>query len=122
MIGEERTHLTRSEILKVKTKALRRGVWFRALTRTDRACIDLAIIVVERVRSSLLQRVLSSLIRKLEEIMESRVQRLMREVGGSMVQKLSAIAQEWGNESAHSWVNDSGFMQYLVITEINLSR
>src|SRR3989337_44685 len=106
MFGENRILLTRGEIIKVKTKALRRGVWFRALTKTDRACIDLAIIVVERVRSRLLLKVLFSLMKKLEEIMESHVYRLMREVGGSMAKKLSAIAQEWGNESAHNWVRD----------------
>jgi len=122
MFGEKRILLTRGEIIKVKTKALRRGVWFRALTKMDRACIDLAIIVVERVRSRLLLKVLFSLMKKLEEIMESHVYRLMREVGGSMAKKLSAIAQEWGNESAHSWVSDPGFIQYLVITEMNLSR
>ena len=122
MFGEKRILLTRGEIIKVKTKALRRGVWFRALTKMDRACIDLAIIVVERVRSRLLLKVLFSLMKKLEEIMESHVYRLMREVGGSMAEKLSAIAQEWGNKSAHDWVRDPAFIQYLVITEMNLSR
>jgi hypothetical protein len=119
MFGERRTLLTRSEILRVKTRALRRGVWFRALTKTDRACIDLAVLVVERVRSRLLQRILSSLIRKLEEIMKSRVQRLMHEVGGSMAKKLSKIANEWGNESAVRWAEDSGFIRYLTITYLN---
>ena len=122
MFGENRILLTRGEIIKVKTKALRRGVWFRALTKTDRACIDLAIIVVERVRSRLLLKVLFSLMKKLEEIMESHVHRLMREVGCGMAKKLSAIALEWGHESAHSWVRDPGFIQYLVITEMNLPR
>jgi hypothetical protein len=82
----------------------------------------LAIIVVERVRSRLLLKVLFSIVKKLEEIMESHVYRLMREVGGCMAKKLSVIAQEWGNESAHSWVRDPGFIQYLVITELNLRQ
>src|SRR4030067_2352129 len=120
MFGEKRALLTRGEMLKVKTKALRRGVWFRALAKTERACMDLAIIVVERFRSRLLLKVLFSLMKKLEESMESQVQRLMREVGCGMAKKLSAIALEWGHESAHSWVRDPGFIQYLVITEMNL--
>jgi hypothetical protein len=121
MIGEKRTLLTRGEIIKVKTKALRRGVWFRALTKTDRACIDLAIIVVERVRSRLLLKVLFSLMKKLEEIMESQVQRLTREVGGNLAKKVSLIAQMWGNKSAVVWAVDSGFMRYLTITYLNTS-
>src|SRR3990170_1784876 len=116
MFGEKRALLTRGEMLKVKTKALRRGVWFRALAKTERACMDLAIIVVERVRSGLLQKVLFSLMKKLEESMESQVQRLMREVGCGMAKKLSEIAQKWGNKSAHNWAVDSGFMRYLTVT------
>jgi hypothetical protein len=121
MFGEKRAFLTRREIIRVKTKALRRGIWFRALTRVDRACVDLAIIVVERVRSGLLQKVLCSLIRKLEEVMESQVYRLMREVGGSMAKDLSEVAQRWGNKSAHNWVGDSAFIRYLAITYLNMS-
>jgi hypothetical protein len=120
MSEEKRTALTRSEIIKVKTKALRRGIWFRALTKIDRACVDLAIIVVERVRSRLLRRVLSSVVKRLEEIMESQVQRLMREVGDDLAKKISRIAQKWGNRSAVVWALDSGFVRYLTISYMNM--
>jgi len=119
MLSEKRTLLIRSEIIKVKTRSLRRGIWFRALTKVERACVDLAIKVVERVRSRLLQKVLDSIIKKLEEAMESQVQRLMREMGGSLASKVSQIALEWGNKSAIHWVTDSGFIQYLTITYMN---
>ena len=120
MFGEKRTLLTRSEMIKVKTRALRRGIWFRALTKTDRACIDLAIIVVERIRSRLLQKVLFSIIKKLDEIMESQIQRLMSEVGVNLAKKVGRIAQMWGNESAVRWAEDSGFIRYLTITYLNM--
>jgi len=120
MLSEKRTPLIRSEIVRVKARAMRKGVWFRALTRVERACVDLAIKVVERVRSRLLQRVLSSVLNKLEEAMESQVRRLMREVGDNLVQNLSQIAQEWDNKSAVQWAKDSGFIQYLTITYMNM--
>jgi len=119
MLSEKRTHLMRSEIVKVKTRALRRGIWYRVLTRIERACIDLAIRVVERVRSRLLQKVLSSVMNKLEAAMESQVSRLMREMGGSLASQLSQIAQNWGNTSAFSWANEAGFIRYLTITYMN---
>jgi len=119
MLSEKRTLLIRSEIIKVKTRSLRRGVWFRALTKVERACVDLAIKVVERVRSRLLQKVLASIIKKLEEAMECQVRRLMREMGDSLASKVSQIALEWGNKSAIQWVTDSGFIQYLTITYMN---
>jgi hypothetical protein len=120
MFGEKRTLLTRSEMIKVKTRALRRGIWFRALTKTERACVDLAIMVVERVRSRLLQKVLFSIIKKLDEIMESQIQRLMSEVGVNLAKKVGRIAQMWGNESAVRWAEDSGFIRYLTITYLNM--
>jgi len=119
MLSEKRTPLIRSEIVEIKTKALRRGVWFRVLTRVERACIDLAIKVVERVRSRLLQKVLSSIIKKLEEALESQVQRLMREIGDSLAKKMSQIAQDWGNKSAVRWAKDADFMKYLTIIYMN---
>jgi hypothetical protein len=121
MLGEKRNPLMRSEIIKVKTRALRRGVWFRVLTRVERACIDLTIMVVERVRSRLLQKVLFFVIEKLEKAMESQVQRLMHEIGNNIAKNMSQIAKTWGNESAVKWVEDSGFILYLTITYLNTS-
>jgi len=119
MLGARRTLLVRSQIVKVKTRALRKGVWFRVLTKAERACVELSIVVVERVRSCLLRRVLTSILKKLEAAMESRVQRLMRETGVRLASKLSQIAQKWGNESAFLWAGDSGFVQYLTINYMN---
>jgi len=103
----------------MRTRALRKGVWYRALNRVERACIDLVVNVVERVRSRLLIRVLFSVLKKLDEAMESQVRRLMREAGGTLASKLSVIAQNWGNKSAIGWAKDAGFLQYLTIIYVN---
>jgi hypothetical protein len=114
--------LVRSEIVRIKVRAVRRGVWFRILTRTERACMDLAVVVVERVRSSLLRKVLSSVLEKLEAALESPVQRLVREVGVSLALKLSEIAVKWGYRSAVRWVNDAGFARFLAVSRLNSMR
>jgi hypothetical protein len=118
-MGEMRFPLSRIEIAKVKARALRRGVWYRAITGVERACIDLVIRLVERVRSFLLGKIVSNVLKKLDEAMGSRVQRLMREIGGGLALKLSRIAQKWGNRLAVQWANDFGFMKYLTVTCIN---
>jgi hypothetical protein len=82
--------------------------------------MDLVIRVVDRVRSRLLEKVLSSVLRKLLEAMESRVQRLIQEMGGKLALKLSQIAQTWGNKYAQCWAEDAGFKQYLAITHMNM--
>lgn len=116
---QTRIPLSRDELVRMRAKAIRRGVWFRTLTRSERAQVDLTIRVVQKVRSFLLARVLASLIKKLLEAMESMVVRMMRVVGSPLAEKLSQIAQNWGNASATRWAEDLGFIQYLTVMHIN---
>jgi len=111
--------LCRDELIRMRAKAIRRGVWFRTLTKSERAQLDLTIKVVQKVRSFLLRRVLTPLVKKLQEAMETMVTRMIRVVGSSLAQKLSQIAQNWGNTFATMWAKDHGLIQYLTITHIN---
>jgi len=111
--------LGKNDLTKIKTVAMRRGIWFRVLSRGERALVDLTLRLVKRIRSLFLARVVSSIVEKLLDAMESKVSRLMREVGQPLAQKLSGIAQKWGNSSAVSWIADPGFRQYLTVMYIN---
>ena len=82
--------------------------------------MELTMRVVKRIRSFFLARVVTSIVEKLLDAMESRVTRLMREVGQPLAQKLSGIAQKWGNNSAASWIADPGFRQYLTVMYMNM--
>lgn len=113
--------LSRKDILNVKTRALRRGIWFSALTRIERACMDLVIRLVDKVHSRLLAKVILSIVEKLHQAMEGKVSRLMREVGPDLAKKLSKIAGQWGNTSAVRWAEDSSFIRYLTITYLNVA-
>ena len=121
MTGWNSAFLSRSELVRLRVKARRRGVWFRMLSRVERGLIDLTIKVVEKVRSFLLARSLISVVEKLLEAMESEVARLMRTVGRQLARKLSEIAQGWGNKAARLWASDLSFVQYLAVTQKNLS-
>jgi len=112
---------SRTNLIKVRAMAIRRGIWFRALSRAERAQIDLTIKLVERVRSSFLSRVLDSILRKLFEAMESRVWRLMRDVGVHLAKNLGEIAKGWGYRSALSWACDLGFIQFLAVNYLSAS-
>jgi hypothetical protein len=108
--------------MKLKLKAMRSGVWFRALPRIDRVLVDLTIKVASNVRSVTLAKSLVAVIRRLEGIMESILSRALREVGFPLAKKLSLLAQKWGNRSASQWAEDPGFARYLTITQINTPR
>lgn len=117
-----RRSLTRDVLCTLKVRARRRGVWFRFLSQVDRGLIDLAIRVVETVRSRVLAKALLDVVVKLRCAMEGEVARLIRIVGRPLAQKLSAIAQRWGHTSAGSWCTELGFVRYLTLMQRNQPR
>jgi hypothetical protein len=111
--------LNKARLVKLRLKAVRAGVWFRALPRIDRVLVDLTIKVASSIRSATLARNLLAVIRKLEGLLESSLSRAFREVGLPLAQKLSLVAQKWGNISAESWPSDSSFIKFLAVMHIN---
>jgi len=112
--------LDKTQLIKLKLKAMRAGVWFRALPRIDRVLFDLTIKVARcSVRSSILAKSILSITGKLEALLESKLARAIRDIGFPLAHKFSLRAQKWGNEEAKEWAEDAGFAQYLAITKIN---
>jgi hypothetical protein len=117
--GARSVPLTREALAKLRLKALRRGVWFRDLKHSERKLLSLTIRVVQRVHSFILAKLVSRIVGKLCEAMESRIFRLMRTEGRTLAEKISKIGQAWGNRAAKSWAKDSGFIQYLTINSLS---
>ena len=92
---------------------MRAGVWFRALPRIDRVLVDLTIKVAENVRSAYLAKSIFAVVGKLEGLMESSFLKSIRAIGRSLAEKLSLIAQKWGNVSARNWSTDQSFASFL---------
>jgi len=84
--------------------------------------MDLAMKVVNKVRSLVLARSLTNIVEKLLSIMENQVTLLMRTVGRPLAQKLSEIALSWGHKSARQWIVDPGFVRYLAVMQKNSSN
>ena len=111
--------LSVGRLLQVKRKAMRRRVWFKSLNRIERSILNLIVECVDKIRSATLAKIVTDILMKLNLIMESRVKRMARTVGRSIAQKVSRIAQKWGNKSAITWSKDKGFIQYLTIMDLN---
>jgi hypothetical protein len=111
--------LNKAQLIKLRLKAMRAGVWFRALPRIDRVLVDLTIRVASNVRSVTLAKSILAVTRKLEGFLESSLLRAFREVGFPLAQKLSVVAQKWGNNSAEKWASDLSFMNFLAVMHIN---
>jgi hypothetical protein len=104
-----------STVLEAKRFALRRNVWFRILTRVERGVLDLTAKYVDNIRSTTLANLVTAILNKLAQSMENKLDRLVREVGYPLAQKISKIAASWGNVSAHKWAEDKSFAKYLAI-------
>jgi len=116
--GAKSVPLTREALAKLKLKAVRRGTWFRDLKHKERQLLELTIRVVEKVHSFLLAKIVSRIVDKLCEAMESKIFRLIRTEGRHIAESLSMIAQAWGHPAAKSWVKDRGFLQFLVVNNL----
>ncbi len=108
-----------SQITSIKKLALRRGTWYRALSRVERGILDLTVRYVENIKSAKLATLVTAILQKLALASESLLDRLVRTVGLPLAQKISAVAQGWGNISANKWAVDTSFAQYLAVMERN---
>ena len=102
-------------LVQAKKLALRRGVWFKVLSRVERGVIDLTVKCVDSVKSRRLAKLLTAIISKLQSAMESVVDRLVRTVGLPLARKISNIAVSWGNRLASLWACDRSFGRFLVV-------
>jgi len=111
--------ITKSQLIKLKLKAIRSGVWFKTLPRIDRVLIDLTIKVASNIRSTTLAKNILVVTRKLEGHLENRFLRAFREIGVRLAQKLSLVAQKWGNVSAKNWASDVSLIKFLTVMHVN---
>ncbi len=111
--------LNRTQLIKLKFKAMRAGVWFKALPRIDRVLVDLTIKVAENIRSPHLAKSIFAVVGKLEGLLESSILKSLRLIGRSLAEKLSLIAQKMGNASAKIWANDLSFAFFLAVMHTN---
>ena len=111
--------INKNQLIKLRSKAKRAGVWFRALPRIDRVLVDLTIRVASSIRSATLAKNILAVTKKLEGLLESSLLRAFRSIALKLAKKLSSVAQKWGNTSAKRWVSDVSFVTFLAVMHIN---
>ena len=105
--------------MKIKARAMRHRIWFKALPRAERAIIDLTIKCVERVRSPTLTMIVSSIVSRVLVILKSRFLEKVNKVGSTIAKEVCRIALGWGNVDAPSWKRDSDFIRSLGVNAVN---
>jgi len=120
---------TRDMLAELRLRARRCRAWFNELSRDQRNLMELVILVVkQKVRSLFIAKLLAPIVKRLLEAIGG-IQVLIGEVayktrtdGLRLAQKLSQIAQAWGNRSAARWPEDIGFMRYLAIMNLHANK
>ena len=107
--------LSIGKLTETKKHALRRGVWFKALNRVERGIIDLTVKYVDSIKSATLAKVVTAIIEKLQQTMETLADKMVRTVGLPLARKISDIAVSWGNHLAKLWADDWGFARFLAL-------
>lgn len=110
---------------KLKKRSIRTSAWFRVLSLDKRRFIDAVIQTVDRIQSVLLLKLVTELAEKLVNALGGLSALIgsipfgMITYGAPLAQRISLIAQAWGNKTARQWVNDEGFIRYLTVIDQN---
>lgn len=110
--------LTSVFLIRWRHRAVRAGVWFKALTAEERGIMMLTPMVVKRVKSLTLARIVMEIIKKLRDALDGGLSRsLARAVSRSI--RIAYFAVSCGYKEAVSWSWDSSFIRYLTILDLN---
>jgi len=109
---------TKDYLLGIRLRAIRRGVWYKALDRVERGIIDLTTRVVEKVESSVLGVELVKILSKLTSAMKSEFVKRLEEFGFNRAKALAHQAIRWGSVKVN-WAADTGFAKYLTAMDMN---
>jgi len=111
--------LTIKGLMKIKARALRHKIWFKTLSRAERAIIDLTVKCVERIRSRILTRVISKILDKILKTLKNSFLETADKVGRETVERLCRIAGRWGNRTASGWKHNRDFIRFLGVNAVN---
>lgn len=108
-------------LFRLKLKAIRLGIWFKALREIDRALVEVTLRVTKKVQSPKLATALLAVATRLELFFRGSLPFAEGEVGFRLAGKISAIACQWGNSSAREWARDLSFARFLAVMHFNKS-
>ena len=111
--------IAKQDLLMFKKRALRLNLWFRVLSRTERAIVDLTLKCVERIRSPVLETMVNNITNKVLKALEYGFISKAEEIGQEIAKQMCRIAQKWGNSQAFEWKLDVNFVRFLGVITLN---
>src|SRR5712664_4898053 len=104
--------ITREVLVGMRTRGLRRRLWYTTLSRMERGLVDLTIRWVDKVRSGRMTETLMRILAKLAMAMETGMGRVLGR-GRVLASRASELAVGWGNSAAFYWRFETAFANAL---------
>lgn len=111
--------LTRGFLLKIRRRAIRKRVYYRALDRLERGILELSSRLLDSAQSVVLLQQLFEIVMKLDEALKGRFQQHMECFGVRRVTEIIMQAVKFGYKDAVGWLRDPGFVKYLTVMDFN---
>ena len=97
----------------LRQKALRKGIWFKALSSVERGLANLSIRYVKEPRNHRLIGALKDIVNKLTSAINMGFLYFLGLRGRHIAEERVEVAANWGNKRARLWMSDQGFWQFL---------
>ena len=110
---------SRDFLVGLRRRALRRGLWYGVLDSLDRGFYNLTCVVVDRVESEKLSRVLLGIVLRLRDALKGEFVRLVESFGVRRAWDVAGYAVGWGYGAAWAWRRDEGFARFFAVMESN---
>ena len=106
-------------LLTMRTKAIRRKVWYRVLDSVERGIVNLTLRIFEDVKSLTLCQILNTILEKLRVAIQSRFLRHVEHFGRERAAIIVSQAIGFGSSCAGAWLGDTGFHRWLSLHDIH---
>jgi hypothetical protein len=109
---------TGSFLAGVRRKALRKGIWYKALSRAERGIISLTSRLVDKIQSLDLAKSVVKILAKLRDAAKHPFTRHMENHGVSQAHRNIEHAINFGSKEAYNWMT-SQYIRYLAFIDYN---
>jgi hypothetical protein len=103
---------------EMRLRAMRKGVWYRALDRLERGILTLASRVVDEVHDTVLGVELVKIFAKIRDATASRFVRHVETFGVIRVREIIEVTDKWNDAAGRLWSGHS-FARYLAFLDFN---
>lgn len=110
---------TKQDLQRIKSRALRAKVWFSALSKIERAIVDLTIKCVEKIRSNVLAGTISTIVAKILKYLEEDFMVAAERIGYDIAEMLCVLGERWGNKTCSTWKSDRCFIRFLGVNALD---